>query len=119
MFSLSLLTLVASAVLVRASPITTPALAVDSAALPTPTVPVSEIDVAQCVLDGQLQCCQETFSVPDLGIGSLTSLLPLPTGISLPSLGPLIGVQCSSATDLDILGNKWSVHLSVLLQMTC
>ena len=111
MFTLPVLTLVAStfvASTVWASPVVTPAVPVI-----VPTGTVSDIDVAQCLLS--LQCCQATASLPAIP-ASLTSLLPLPTDlpIPIPTLGPLAGFECSSATDLDILGNQWYVVSDIL-----
>ena len=88
---------------VLASPlITQPPTPVASAAPAAETIPL-----AQCL--ASVECCQSTIPLPSLPIDSLTSLLPLPSGLPLPTLGPLVGFECSSATDLDILGNQWCV----------
>ncbi|KAI0740333.1 hypothetical protein C8Q76DRAFT_790803 [Earliella scabrosa] len=97
MFALPLLTLAISVTvgLVQAGPLLATAPDVELAPA-SPTSPVSEIDIAQCLLE--VQCCQDTIPVPSI----------LPTGVSLPiplpTLGPLIGLECSSA--FDIIGNK-------------
>ena len=76
---------------------------------PTPAsiaAPSAEtIPLAQCL--ASVQCCQSTVSLPTVPVDSLTSVLPLPSGLPIPTLGPMAGFECSSATDLDILGNQW------------
>ena len=98
------LSLLAFTAVVAATPLITPPPVVD-AAVPTPAV-AATIPLASCLLN--IECCQNTVSLPDLS-GALTSLLPGVTSlpIPLPTLGPLVGVQCSAATDLNILGNQW------------
>lgn len=87
-----------------ASPIITQApTPVSSAALAAETIPLS-----QCLTS--VVCCQSTIDLPTVPVDSLTSILPLPSGIPIPTLGPKAGFQCSSATDLDILGNQWYVY---------
>ena len=86
---------------VLASPLATlPPTAVSSAAPSVETIPL-----AQCL--ATVECCQSTISLPTVPVDSLTSVLPLPSGLPIPTLGPMAGFECSSATDLDILGNQW------------
>ncbi|KAI0740220.1 hypothetical protein C8Q76DRAFT_609479 [Earliella scabrosa] len=105
MFTLPLLTIAASAVLVQAGPLITAAPPADlSSASPTP---VSAIDIGQCEIN--LQCCNSLVPVIDIPIGTLTlSVLPTGSPVTIPvlSLGPYLGFECSSATDLDIFGNR-------------
>ena len=102
------LSLLAYALVAVASPVITPppVPAALNAAAAAPTAAAETIPVASCLLN--IECCQNTVSLPDLS-GALTSLLPGVTSlpIPLPTLGPLVGVQCSAATDANILGNQW------------
>ncbi|TBU54217.1 hypothetical protein BD310DRAFT_828458 [Dichomitus squalens] len=65
---------------------------------------IETIPLAQCL--ATVECCQSTLSLPTIPVDSLTSILPLPSGLPIPTLGPLAGFECSAATDLDILGNQ-------------
>ena len=101
MFALSLLALAAVA---AASPVITAPPVVERAA-PTPA-DITTIPVVSCLAN--IECCAATATVP-LDPGSIATLLPGLTSlpIPLPTLGPLLGFMCSSATDLSILGNQW------------
>ena len=92
-----------------ASPlITLPPTPASSAALSAATIPI-----AQCLTS--VVCCQSTIDLPTVPVDSLTSILPLPSGIPIPTLGPKAGFQCSSATDLDILGNQWYAYQAIFV----
>ncbi|KAI0752919.1 hypothetical protein C8Q80DRAFT_485209 [Daedaleopsis nitida] len=99
MFGLHFLALSLSVAVVYASPFATPA--TDS--LPVAPTANGTIDVSQCTAN--LLCCLQTFSLPDSSAASITSLLPLPTGLPFP-VDPLVAAQCSPATDPDIFGNQ-------------
>ncbi|RDX44322.1 hypothetical protein OH76DRAFT_1359698 [Lentinus brumalis] len=107
MISLSMLALALSAFVVttvRGSPLITPAPALDlPSSVPTAAAAASTIGIAQCL--ATIQCCQSTIPVDDVIPASIATLIPtLP--VPLPTLGPLLGVQCSAATDLNIIGNQ-------------
>ena len=106
MFALPLLTLAVSVTvgMVQAGPLLATISDVELAAA-SPTSPVSDIDIAQCLFE--VQCCLQTIPVPSILPTEVS--LPLP----LPTLGPLIGLQCSSA--FDIIGNKWYAPHATLL----
>ncbi|KAI0739588.1 hypothetical protein C8Q80DRAFT_189773 [Daedaleopsis nitida] len=91
MIVLPVLTFALSAVVVKALPLAIPS--------PPPT-PTGAIDIGQCL--SELQCCQSTFSLAALP-SDIANLIP---GLPLPTLGPMVGVVCSSITDLNPLGNQ-------------
>ncbi len=70
-----------------------------------------------------IDCCQMVLTLPVLPADGITSILG-PLGITapipIPTLGPMAGLLCSPATDLDILGNQWyvallSIHVRICL----
>lgn len=68
------------------------------------------IPLADCLFS--VECCQQVFTLPVLPL-SLTTALPITAPIPLPTLGPLAGVDCSDASDLDPITNQWYVVHSV------
>ncbi|KAI0653692.1 hypothetical protein C8Q70DRAFT_1059104 [Cubamyces menziesii] len=61
------------------------------------------IPLADCLFS--VECCQQVFTLPVLPL-SLTTALPITAPIPLPTLGPLAGVDCSDASDLDPITNQ-------------
>ncbi|KAI0832826.1 hypothetical protein BC628DRAFT_356238 [Trametes gibbosa] len=66
---------------------------------------VSTIPLASCTLN--VACCEQVLTVPIIP-ASFTSLLPssLTLPIAIPTLGPVVGVQCTPATSHDITGSS-------------
>ncbi|EIW52870.1 uncharacterized protein TRAVEDRAFT_75121 [Trametes versicolor FP-101664 SS1] len=64
------------------------------------------IPLLSCLVS--IECCQMVLTLPVLP-ASLTGILAplgLTAPIPIPTLGPMAGLICSPATDLDILGNQ-------------
>ncbi|KAI0631632.1 hypothetical protein C8Q77DRAFT_1219049 [Trametes polyzona] len=86
--------------------ITPPPVASEADALQARAGPALTIPLVSCLLN--VKCCDTVLTLPVLPLDSLVStLLPGVTlPIPIPTLGPLAGLLCSPATDLDILGNQ-------------
>ena len=100
------LALLAFALGATATPVITPAPGAADKRQLLPTGTLTTLPIASCLAN--IECCANTLSVPVLP-ASLTSLLPGVTDlpIPIPTLGPLVGLECSSADDLSIIGNQW------------
>ncbi|KAH9895763.1 hypothetical protein C8Q73DRAFT_789563 [Cubamyces lactineus] len=86
-------------------PVITPAPVVDGSvqrARAADDVPTT-IPLADCLFS--VECCQQVFTLPVLPL-SFTTALPITAPIPLPTLGPLAGIDCSDASDLDPITNQ-------------
>ncbi|KAI0366468.1 hypothetical protein BV20DRAFT_914110, partial [Pilatotrama ljubarskyi] len=63
-----------------------------------PTIPI-----ADCLFS--VECCQQILTLPVIP-ASFTTLLPITAPVPIPTLGPLAGLLCSDASDLDPLTNQ-------------
>ncbi|KAH9939671.1 uncharacterized protein BXZ73DRAFT_43357 [Epithele typhae] len=70
----------------------------------TPGADITTLPVASCL--ASVECCQQTVSLPVLPASFTTLLSGVTVPVPVPTLGPLAGVTCSSATALDIVGNQ-------------
>ncbi|KAH9847086.1 hypothetical protein C2E23DRAFT_531349 [Lenzites betulinus] len=84
--------------------ITSPPALVDGARLKARD-DVSTLPLASCTLN--VACCQQVLTVPVIP-ASFTTLLPssLTVPVAIPTLGPVVGVECTPATSSDITGSS-------------